>query len=122
MKKIFKRENRPTILSVMSSAILLTPFLTMAAGAITSFQGFIKVLLDMINSLNRFVIALALLLFIFGIFRLIFAGGSEDEQSKAKTLMLYGIIGLFVMVSVWGLVNILSSTFFGNSFIVPQLR
>lgn len=26
-------------------------------------------------------------------------------------MMIYGIIGLFVMVSVWGLVNLLSNTF-----------
>jgi hypothetical protein len=37
-------------------------------------------------------------------------------KTKGKNLMLYGLVGFFVMVSVWGLVNILTGTFgFGNN-------
>jgi hypothetical protein len=37
-------------------------------------------------------------------------------KEKGKSLMLWGLIGFFVMVSVWGLVNILTGTVsFGNN-------
>jgi hypothetical protein len=38
-------------------------------------------------------------------------GQEETKKEKAKQYMLWGIIGLTVMVSVWGLVNILGDTF-----------
>jgi hypothetical protein len=44
--------------------------------------------------------------------------GANDEEKKGqgKNLMLWGLIGFFVMVSVWGLVNILTGTVsFGNN-------
>jgi len=39
------------------------------------------------------------------------AGGDEEKRKAGRNTMLYGIIGLFVMVAVWGLVNVLISTF-----------
>ena len=91
-------------------------------GSITSFQDLVKRLLDMINLVIPFVISLALLYFLINIFRLVFASDDSKGRESAKGLIIMGIITLFVMVSVWGLVRILTSTFFGNSFIVPQLR
>ena len=57
------------------------------------------------------LIAIAVLVFIIGILKYIARGDEEEERKKAKNLMIYGIISLFVMVSVWGLVNILAETF-----------
>jgi len=63
--------------------------------------------------LNRavpLIISLAVVYFIFQVFRYAVAGNEEDK-AKAKTHMIWGIVGIFVMVSVWGLVAILQSTF-----------
>ncbi len=57
-----------------------------------------------INQLVPFAIGLGLIAFLFGIVRYITAGAGEDKAA-ARNLMIYGIIALFVMVSVWGLVN-----------------
>ena len=35
----------------------------------------------------------------------------KKARNKGKNIMIYGIIGLFVMVSFWGIVNILINTF-----------
>ncbi len=101
--------------------ISLVPGLADAA-SITSLSDLVQLVLKMINLLLRFTIALALLFFLINIFRMVFASGSEDDIKQAKTYMLYGIVALFVMVSVWGLVNIVTSTFFGGSLVMPQLR
>ena len=35
----------------------------------------------------------------------------KKKRTKMKNTMIYGIIGLFVMISFWGIVNILINTF-----------
>ena len=37
--------------------------------------------------------------------------GDEEKQKQSKYYVIYGIVGIFVMVSVWGLVNLLKNTF-----------
>ena len=36
---------------------------------------------------------------------------SEEKREEGKQTIMYDIIGIFVMVSIWGLVNILNRTF-----------
>jgi preprotein translocase subunit SecG len=56
------------------------------------------------------IIALAVVWFIFSIFMYVIAS-NEEGKAKAKGQIIWGIVGLFIIVSVWGLVGILSSTF-----------
>jgi len=56
------------------------------------------------------IISLAVVWFVFNVFWYAVAG-DEEKKAKAKTQMIWGIVGIFVMVSVWGLVGILQSTF-----------
>jgi hypothetical protein len=96
----------------------LAPFAAAAAWALpalvfaqTSVFSLAATITNIINGvLVPLVFAVAFLVFIFGVFRFFIAGGDE-EKKKAQHLILYGIIGFFVMVSVWGLVNILVGTF-----------
>jgi len=57
------------------------------------------------------VIAIAVIIFLWGVVSYITAGADEEKRATARSLMIYGIIGLFVMVSVWGLVAVLGRTF-----------
>ena len=53
--------------------------------------------------------------FIWGIIQFVIAGDAE-EKSAGRTMMINGIIGFAVILGLWGLVNILLSTFgVGNS-------
>lgn len=55
--------------------------------------------------------AVAFIVFVYGAFQTFIMGaGSEDVKEKGKNLMLWGLIGFFVMMSVWGLVNILTGS------------
>ena len=75
-----------------------------------SIIGFINVVLVPV------VFAVAFVTFIWGIFLYFIAGGAnEEKRDQGKQLAIWGIVGSFVMVSVWGLVNVLVGTFgFGN--------
>lgn len=57
------------------------------------------------------LLALAVLVFLWGIVTYIKNLDNEEKRSTGRMMMIYGIIALFVMVSVWGLVNILVGTF-----------
>lgn len=75
-------------------------------------------------SLLRLVIPLlvgvALIMFIYGIIIYVINADSDDKRKEGTKSMLMGIIGLFVMISVWGLVKVLGSTF-GLDNTIPQL-
>lgn len=67
---------------------------------------------DFINRLIPLIISIGLILFLIGIVQFVTAGGDEEKRAAARSMIIFGIIALFVMVSVWGFVNILSRTFF----------
>lgn len=77
-------------------------------------RGLIPFLIGFINRFIVFIFALTVLVFIWGIFKLVFSNKDSKEREQARGYIVWGIIALFVMVSVWGLVNLLIS-FFGFS-------
>jgi len=80
-------------------------------------------LLYIINSiLVPVIFALAFIVFLYGIAKAyIFSGGEPAEVSKGHKLVLYGIIGFVVMLSLWGLVNVVANTFGLTGYSAPML-
>ncbi len=68
------------------------------------------------------VLAAALLVFIWGVIKYVIAAGDSNEREEGRKFMLYGIIGLFVMVSIWGLVSVLINTFNLDLSFPPQFH
>ena len=68
-------------------------------------------MMDFLSQAVILLIALAVVFFLYGILKYITAGDDEEKRTKMKNTMIYGIIGLFVMISFWGIVNILINTF-----------
>ncbi len=69
-----------------------------------------------INTINNVIVpvlfAVAFIVFLWGAFTTFILGATTEEaKEKGKSLMLWGLIGFFVMVSIWGLVNILTGSF-----------
>ena len=63
-----------------------------------------------INPLITILIAAGFVYFLWGVAQYLLAGENEEVRSTSKTHMLYGIIGLFIMVSVFGILNFVAST------------
>ncbi len=61
------------------------------------------------------IVAIALVYFIWGVTKYIAHGGDETKRAEGQQMMINGIIALFVIVSVWGLVAVLQNTFFPGS-------
>lgn len=80
-------------------------------------------ILFIINSvLVPVIFALAFVVFLYGIARAyIFSRGEPEEVSKGHQLILWGVIGFVVMVSLWGLVNVVANTFGLTGRVAPML-
>ena len=87
--------------------LALTPFIAMAK----SINDLIMDFMNIIDTLIPLLIAIGVLLFLIGVVKYISAAGDEEKRKDGRNMMIYGIIGLFVMIAFWGLVNVLLSTF-----------
>lgn len=92
-------------------AALAFPLLSFAQ--IVNAQELGDTIIGIINNVAvPLLFAVAFIVFIFGVFRYFIQGASDEEaKENGKSLMLWGLIGFFVMVSVWGLINIIRGTF-----------
>jgi len=72
---------------------------------------FVEALLGFINSyLTPFVFALAFIFFLWGVFKFFFWQGLSGEgRDEGKQLILWAVIAFVVMVSIWGLVNVVAT-------------
>jgi hypothetical protein len=77
---------------------------------ISNVQRLIEQIGEIIDMLIPIVFALALLTFFWGLVRFIFAAGGEEAKETGKRLMIGGLIALFVMSAVWGIVRLLAET------------
>lgn len=96
---------------VLVCALVLAPSLTLAQSQEGSLQGLIAGIGGFINEvLIPFILGLAFLVFAVNAIRFFVIGGNNTEgQENARNLALYGV-GAFVMIlSLWGLVNLLAN-------------
>lgn len=85
-------------------------FAPFIAFAVEDAQSLINVIGDILLRVVPVLIGIAVILFLIGVIRYITAGEEPEKRTAGRNMMIYGIIGLFVMISVWGLVNILGGT------------
>ncbi len=64
-----------------------------------------------INPLIILLFALALVYFIYGLIKYLLSPDNEEVRKSSKSQMLWGIIGMFIMVSVFGILSIIMNTF-----------
>lgn len=82
---------------------------------VTDFKGLVDVFYNIIGStLVPLLFSTAIVAFLYGVQKYITAGASEDKVKEGRDMMIYGIIGLAVMFSVWGLVRLVLRTFFAG--------
>lgn len=97
-------------------ATLLLPSLALAQGAPRTFADLANVFVVILNNATTVLIVAGIAIYFYGISTNILKFG-EGEREKLKNYFFWGIIVLFVMVSLWGILNILQNTLFGgNSF------
>lgn len=98
-----------------------------AEASVTTLMGRINDVI--INPLIVFIFALAIVYFIYGLVQYLLQPDNEEIKGSSKRHMLWGIIGMFIMVAVWGILNIMLNTLGdknkvkiinGNSYIIEK--
>jgi len=65
---------------------------------------------NVLDTLIPVLIVLGIVYFVWGVITYMIAG-DEEAKKKGKDKIIYGIIGLVVIVAMWGLVGIITNTF-----------
>ena len=89
--------------------VTFVPFVAFAQG-LGQVSTLVTDLLGILNSIIPVVFALAIIYFFWGLVKFIRSAGDPKAASEGKSIMIYGIIALAIMVSVYGLINWLTGT------------
>lgn len=85
---------------------------SMGAGAGSGIWYVAGIILQIINGvLVPILFAISFIVFLYGVAKsYIFSNGSDKAVEEGHKIILWGIIGFAVMISVWGLVNVAVET------------
>ena len=87
-----------------------------------NFSDLIDVFIELIQAALPVIAALALLVFLWGLVKFIFrVSGDEKAVDEGKSLMKWGLIALFILVSFWSILALVHSDLDFGWFGVPFL-
>jgi len=105
--------------------MFLVPAIAFAQDALSKFKELINTFGDIINLLLPIVFALAILAFFYGIMLYVFSQSSENKK-EGRGIMLWALVAIFVMASLWGIINFAQTTLGISTdvqpFEVPSVR
>jgi hypothetical protein len=100
-------------LAPLAPAILLLTLPVIALAAPTTLKELASQIITLLNAATAFLVAAALVLFLGGAAYNMIRAGERGSAALSKFL-IWGIITLFVMVSIWGILNLLQNTLFNS--------
>ncbi|MFA4975681.1 MAG: hypothetical protein WC577_03280 [Candidatus Paceibacterota bacterium] len=96
----------------MNNFIVILIGLSLTKVAYASVDSFVSNVNELIiNPLIVFLFGLAIVYFLYGIFEFISNGENEEKKTKGKNHMMWGIIGIVIMMGVFTILNLIMDTF-----------
>ena len=92
--------------------IIFTPIFVYAQGQ--EYTNFIGIFQNLVSQLVPIIIAVGVITFFYGLVKFIRAGDQPEQREEGKKVIVYGIISITVMVSMWGIVNVVVGTIFDD--------
>jgi hypothetical protein len=89
---------------------IFLPNIVLAAPA--DFAGLVSAIIGVVKSFVPLLFGVAVLIFFWGMAKFVLNSGDEAGVAEGKQTMFYGLVGLFVMFSIWGIIRIIEATFF----------
>jgi uncharacterized membrane protein YidH (DUF202 family) len=96
---------------LMIGAMLMGPMVASAQALSGPLGSTLQVIFNIISFLIPLLLALAVLVFFWGLVKYIMNASDEAAKESGKTLMIWGMIALFVMVAFWGIIGYVQSSF-----------
>lgn len=90
-----------------AAGLTIAPLMAFAQSG-TQLYGILNIIQNIVNIIIPILITAGIAWFIYGV--VMYATATDEEKRKeSKNIMIYGIIGLFVIVSIWGLIRFLGT-------------
>lgn len=83
-------------------AFFAVPFVAFAAETLRGINDIVTGIGVIVANLIPILIAIALIVFFWGLVKYVWGGGKDT--AKGKSIMIAGLISLFVMVSIYGII------------------
>lgn len=93
---------------VLLLGVLGVPHLAFAQQDFKSIVGSVT---EFLLSLVPILSSLALLFFFWGLVQYVFQAGNQQAVEQSRQRMLWGIVGLFVIATIWALVTLVGGSF-----------
>jgi hypothetical protein len=96
---------------IIASLVFVIPAVVsaQALSPITNVNNLTTRLLGMGNTFTYLLVALAVIYIVWNVVQYFIK--AESDRAESGKAIVWGIVGLFIIVSIWGLVNILTNTF-----------
>jgi len=75
---------------------------------------------SIVNPLIKLLFALAVVFFLYGVFEFIANQENEEKKTTGKSHMLWGVIGITIMMGVWAILGIITDTLNISGQIKPE--
>lgn len=80
-----------------------------------TFASLVNSLIGVINALIPALIGVALIIFFIGIIRYIYNAGDTSARTRGRALIGWGLVAMFVLMSLWGILEVARTSIFGGS-------
>ena len=94
---------------IITGVLLMSPMFAFAQ-SLVPLQNLANGVGTIINILIPAMMALAVLAFFWGLVKYIASASDEAAKEGGKTLMIWGMIALFIMVALWGILGWVQGT------------
>lgn len=81
----------------------------MFMGAVANFVAAINQ--EIVNPIIGLIFTAALVLFLYGAMNLVFFAGDDSKRGEGKQHLLWGLVGMVIMVSVFAIIRVMLYTF-----------
>lgn len=72
-----------------------------------------------LNPLITLLFVIALVIFLWGIVQFINSETADGKREEGKRKIIYGVIGMFIMFSAYGIIHLILNTFGITSYTYP---
>lgn len=83
--------------------MLVSPML--ASAALAGLNTFVQAIQGIIDLLIPLLLGLAIVAFFWGLVKYIANASDEAAKESGKTLMIWGMVAIFVMVALWAIIG-----------------
>ena len=84
-------------------------------GAINNINDVTNKFTSILNTTTVIIVSIAVLWIVINVVRYLVGGKDSEKRKEGGMRIFFGIVGLFVIISIWGIVSIFKNSFATNN-------